>query len=223
VDFTPLQGSIIIELSPHIAFTLIDRILGGKGSSMEKVRGFTEIELVIIERIIIQMLNLMRDPWENVIEIKPRLEKIETNSQFAQIIPPNEMIALISFNTKIGEAESIINLCIPFQVVESIVNKLSTKFWFSTKELAFSEENKGVIQHQIETTRIPIIGILGTANVTVKDVMDMQIGDVITLDTHVSDDIPVYVGGLNKFKCRAGVKNNRLALKITTVLKEEED
>jgi flagellar motor switch protein FliM len=84
VDFTPLNGSVIFEMDPSIAYALIDRILGGRGASMERIRSFTEIELAIIERIIIQMLNLMREPWESIIAIKPRLEKIETNAQFAR-------------------------------------------------------------------------------------------------------------------------------------------
>ena len=94
IDFAPLSGSIILEMEPNIAYALVDRILGGIGSALERVREFTEIELAIIERIIIQILNLMREPWENVLSIRPRLDKIETNAQFAQIIAQNETIAL---------------------------------------------------------------------------------------------------------------------------------
>ena len=101
IDFSPLPGSIILEISPSIAYALIDRILGGKGNTLEKLRDFTEVEIAIIERIIIQTVNLMREPWENVIEIKPRLEKIETNAQFAQIVSANETIALITLGAKL--------------------------------------------------------------------------------------------------------------------------
>jgi len=97
---------------------------------IERVREFTEVEIAIIERIIIQLVNLMREPWENVVELKPRLEKIETNAQFAQIVSANETVALITLGAKIGEVEGMINLCIPHIVVEPIVSKLNTKFWF---------------------------------------------------------------------------------------------
>jgi len=100
IDFAPLTGSIILEMAPPVAYALIDRILGGKGLPIERVREFTEVEIAIIERIIIQLVNLMREPWENVVELKPRLEKIETNAQFAQIVSANETVALITLGAK---------------------------------------------------------------------------------------------------------------------------
>lgn len=221
VDFIPLQGSIIVEMVPNIAFTLIDRILGGKGSNIQKVRGFTEIELSIIERVLSQLLGLMKEPWKNVADVKPRLEKIETNAQFAQIISPNEMISLITLSAKIGEVEGMLNLCIPYQVLEPIIPKLSTKFWFSTREKTFSEESLQMLEQKIEHTQIPVQAILGSAVLTVADVTELQIGDVIQLDTSIDSEIKVYVGDLYKFKARPGVKRNKVSIRITDVIREE--
>lgn len=224
VDFAPLTGSIIFEVSPHIAFAVVDRILGGKGTTIEKVREFTEIELAIIERIIIQVLNLMKGPWENVISIRPRLERIETNAQFAQIISPNEIVALVTFSAKIGDIEGMINICIPHMVVEPIVPKLSTKFWFSMIEKkASGSEHKQTIENKIENTEVPVKGVLGRTVITVGDFLDLQIGDVLPLDTGVNDKLEVLVGDLLKFYAKPGVKKNRIALKITDVVKREDE
>ena len=93
VNFAPLKGNIILEMASNLGYAIVDRMLGGRGDPMDKVREFSEIELLIIERIMIVCVNLLREPWENVADIHPRLERIETNSQYAQIISPSEMIA----------------------------------------------------------------------------------------------------------------------------------
>lgn len=223
VDFTPLTGTIILEIAPNIAFALIDRILGGKGSTMEKVRGFTEIELAIVERIIIQILNLMREPWENVISIRPRLEKIETNAQFAQIISPNEIIALVTLSARVGEVEGMINLCIPHMVVEPIVSKLSTKFWFSIIEKETTKETKQNIEFKIEQTIVPVRAILGRTTISVSDFIELQPGDVVLLDTNINGDLEVLVGDIHKFNAKPGVKKNKVSAKVTEIIRREDE
>ena len=223
VDFTPLNGSVIMEVAPSIAFALIDRILGGKGSVMDRVRGFTEIELAIVERIIVQMLNLMREPWENVISIRPRLEKIETNAQFAQIISPNEIVALVTLSARVGEVEGMINLCIPHMVVEPVVSKLSTKFWFSTIEKEATQETKNNIEYKIEQTVVPLKAILGRTTLLVSDFIEIQPGDVIVLDTNINGDLEVLVGDIHKFNAKPGVKKNKVSAKITEIIRREDE
>ncbi|MFZ5987431.1 MAG: flagellar motor switch protein FliM [Bacillota bacterium] len=223
VDFAPLSGSIIFEMAPPVAYALIDRILGGKGSPMDKIREFTEVELAIVERIIIQVLNLMREPWENVIAIRPRLEKIETNAQFAQIISANEMIALITLGARVGEVEGMINICIPHMVVEPIVSKLSTKFWFSNIEKETTRETKDTIEHRIENTRVPVRAILGSTSILVSDFLELQPGDVMPLDSGVSGSLEILVGDLLKFYGTPGVRKNKVAIKVTEVVRREDE
>lgn len=223
IDFAPLTGSIIFEIEPHIAYALVDRILGGRGSSMERIREFTEIELAIIERIIIQILNLMREPWENVISIRPRLDKIETNAQFAQIVAQNETVALITLSARVGDMDGMINICIPHMVVEPIVSKLSTRFWFSNIEKEATPEMKESIESGVKNTKVPVKAILGKTSILVSDFIELQPGDVLPLDTGVNDDMEIQVGNLLKFYATPGIKKNKVAVKITRVLKKEDE
>lgn len=222
MDFSPLSGSILLEIDSSIAFALIDRILGGKGTTIESVREFTEIEIAIIERIVIQIINFLRESWEHVIPIRPRLERIETNPQFAQILSPNEMVALITFNTKVGQVEGMMNMCIPHIVVEPIVSKLSTKFWFSVVQKEPTEDSKEAIQRKIETTFVPLTVVLGRTYITVADFLELQKGDVLPLDTNVNNDLEMLVGDMKKFLVKPGIRKNRVAAKITKVIKKEE-
>lgn len=221
VDFAPLAGSIILEIEPHISFALVDRILGGKGYSVERVREFTEIELAILERIIIQMLNLMREPWENVMPIRPRLDKIETNAQFAQIVAQNETVALITLNARVADTDGMINICIPHMVVEPIVSKLSTKFWFSNIEKEATPEMKDALEQKVRTTPVPIKAVLGETTITVSEFVDLQVGDVLPLNTGINDDMDILVGDLVKFQAVPGVRKNKIAMKINKVIKKE--
>lgn len=223
IDFAPLTGSIILEIEPNIAYALVDRILGGMGSSIERIREFTEIELAIIERIIIQILNLMREPWENVLSIRPRLDKIETNAQFAQIIAQNETVALITLSARVGDVDGMINICIPHMVIEPIVSKMSTRLWFSNVQKEATPEMKDSIESKVQNIMIPVRTILGKTSLLVNEFLELQPGDVLPLDVGVNDEMEVRVGNLRKFYAVPGVKRNRVAIKITKVLKKEEE
>jgi flagellar motor switch protein FliM len=223
INFNPLPGSIIFEINPSIAYSLIDRILGGRGFTMEKMRGFTEIELAILMRIISQMLGLMRDPWENVTTIRPSLDRIETNAQFAQLMSPNEMVVLITFTARIGEVEGLLNLCIPHMTVEPVMSKLSTKLWFSLIEHGSTEESKEAIERKIEESKIPVSAILGRTTISVHDFLMLQPGDVLSLNTNVDGKIEVIVGDMLKFYGKPGARNKRMAVNITDIVREEEN
>ncbi len=223
INFNPLPGSIIFDFSPAIAYALIERILGGKGNGIEKIRGFTEIELAILMRIISQMLTFMREPWENVAQVRPTLDRIETNAQFAQIMNPTEMIALVTFQAKVGEVEGLMNLCIPHMVVEPVMSKLSTKIWFSMIEKGTNEETQKSLRLKVEDTKVPLIAILGKTELMVSEFLQLQTGDVLALKTPVDGEMEVMIGDLLKFNAKPGVKNKKTAVKITRVLGREDE
>lgn len=222
VNFNPLPGSVIIEINPVIAYSLIERILGGRGYGVEKVRGFTEIEIAILMRLISQMLNIIKEPWENVVEARPVLDRIETNAQFAQVMSPNEMVALVTFTAKIGDVEGLLNLCIPHMTVEPVLEKLSTRLWFSLIEKETTEEGRKLLKSKVEETKIPITAVLGRTTISVNDFLSLQEGDVLTLNTDIDGKVEVLVGDILKFLGIPGVRNKKLSVKITDVVKEEE-
>ena len=221
VNFNPLNGNILIELATNLGFTIIDRMLGGMGDPLEKSREFSEIELSVLERIFTILVDLLREPWENVIEIHPRLERIETNSQFAQIISPSEMIAIVTINMTIGNVEGLMNVCLPFMTLEDIMDKLNTKYWFSTMQNRDSESYTEYIETAINKAQIPVRALLGKSTVAVMDFINLQVGDIIRLDTHMEDELDVYVGNIVKFKALPGSGADNYAVKITEVLREE--
>lgn len=221
VDFAPLKGDIIIELASNLGFTIIDRMLGGLGDPLEKPRDFSEIELSVLERVFTVLVNLLREPWKNVVEIHPRLERIETNSQFAQIISPSEMIAIVTINVCIGNVEGLMNICLPFLTLEEIMDKLNTKYWFSTMKNKDENSYEEFIETAINKAQIPMRALLGKSAISVMDFINLQVGDIIKLDTHVDDELDVYVGNIVKFKALPGSGSENYAVKVTEIIREE--
>ena len=156
VDMEPLNGNIILEVASNLGYAIVDRMLGGMGQPLDRSRDFSEIELLIIERILTVCVDLLNEPWQNVVEISPRLERIETNSQFAQIISPNEMIAIVTINVKIGEVEGLMNVCLPFMTLEPVMDKLNTKFWYSNIKKSDEAEYTETIESLISKAPVPI-------------------------------------------------------------------
>ena len=222
VNFLPLPGSIIIELGSNLGFAMIDRMLGGQGVPIERNRDYSEIELVILEKILILCMQLMKEPWRNVVDIDPFLDRIETNPQFAQIIAPNDMIAIVTMNIKIGDVEGIMNICLPFFTVESVMDKLNTKFWYSTMKEASDEDYSQYVESMIRRTDVPIKAILGNSVITVNDFVNLQCGDIIRLDTKTDSEMSVYVGNIKKFTAMPGKSDDKYAVRVTSVIREEE-
>ena len=222
VNFSPLQGNIIIEIASNIGYAIVDRMLGGRGDSLDKVREFSEIELLIIEKILNVCVNQLIEPWENVVDIKPRLERIETNSQYAQIISPSEMIAIVTINLKIGTVEGLMNICLPYITLEDVIDKLNTRYWYANIQSHDETDYAEAIETLIEKAEMPVKAILGKSIVSVNDFATLQPGDIIRLDRNVEDELDIYVGNIRKFTALPGSSGDKYAVRVTSVIREEQ-
>lgn len=222
IDFKPLNGQMIIDISTNLIYTIIDRLLGGGGSGVGKqqVRSFTEIELSLLKRMMQKIVNDLKIAWVNVVDARPILEKIETNPQFAQIVPPNETIALVTMNVQIGELEGMMNICIPYILLEPVLDKLNTKFWFTSSLKEHSKDDSELIKNRILATRVPLVGYLGQTQSLVKDIVNIKTGDIIKLEKSTEAMVDIKVGSNVKFKGEIGTLNNKVAVKILEVVKE---
>lgn len=221
VDFAPLDGNIIIELDNGLGYAIIDLMLGGGGQQMDKIREFSEIELTIIERIMTVCTNLLIEPWSSVIDLMPKLERIETNSQFAQIISPSEMTSIITIHIRIGSVEGLMNICIPYTCIEGVIDRLNTKYWYSTMKEKDVKAYQDVIETTIGKAKIPIRAVLGKSTVSVNDFVNMQVGDIIRLNRKVDEELDVFVGNIKKFTALPGASSDAYAVRLTSIIREE--
>ncbi len=222
VNFAPLNGTIILDLATNLGYAMLDRMLGGSGVPLDKNREFSEIELSIVQKIMVMFTQLLREPWKNVIDIAPVLNRVETNSQFAQVIAPNDMIAIVTLNIKIGDVEGFMNICLPFFTLEDVMDKLNTKYWFSTMQENRDENYEEYLEALVRRVDIPIRAVLGKSNISVMDFLNLQVGDCIRLDSGVESDMDIYVGNIRKFTALPGTNRESYVVRITTVVREEE-
>lgn len=222
VDLSPLKGNIIVQIESNLGYVIVDRLLGGNGDPLEKSREFSEIELTIIERILVVCVNLLREPWQNVIDLVPRLDRIETNSQYAQIISPGEMIAIVTLNIKVGEVEGLMNICLPYATLEDVMDKLNTKYWYANMQDKDEQSYGDVIESLISKAPIPIKAVLGNSQLSISDFANIQIGDIIRLDRKIEDELNIYVGNIKKFTALPGTSGENYAVRITSIIREEQ-
>ncbi|MGL4676180.1 MAG: flagellar motor switch protein FliM [Brevinema sp.] len=225
INMDPLKGSAIIEVDPAITFSIIDRLFGGKGETLKTNRELTDIEMSVIEGILVRLLGNLRESWANMTDLRPRLGNIETNPQFVGIVPPNTMVILTTFDTKIGEVEGMINFCIPYITIEPIINKLSAQYWYSAVNNNITSEHITFIKQQISDIKLTVIAQLAETTLSFSEVSRLQEGDVIRFDTNVNADIDIYIGRNVKFKAKGGVFGSRRAIQLHEslgIFKEED-
>ena len=183
-NMSPLKGNVIFEINPNIAFSIIDRLFGGEGTVINKIRTLTDIEETIIRKVITKSLDNLQEAWRHVVNTEPRLEVIETNPQFTQIVPPNDMVVIVTLQTQIGQVEGLINICIPYLVLEPIMSKLTTTFWVASSIAKQAHpEQVDILEKKIKKTYVPLAVELGTINLSVREFLSLNINDVLKLDT----------------------------------------
>ncbi len=215
----PLKGSMIMEVNTEIAFAYIDRVFGGEGKVGVKSRMLTEIEEAVMRRFIDTAMANLKEAWSNVAVFHPSIETIESNPQFAQIVPPSDMVIIVTVQIKLGEVEGMLNICIPYLVLEPIMPKLTTTFWVAS---SISKDETGdtpkILQKKLERTKVPFIVEMGKIEISIREFLTLGFGDVLQLDTEVKDEMPCIVGKYPKFYCRPGTFGKKMAVQITRVV-----
>lgn len=217
----PLDGTALLEFNIDLTSAIIDRMLGGPGRVTRIRRDLTDIERTLISSITQRTLANLAEAWEDVIRFTPKVETTETNPRFVQIVPPTDPVVLITFEAKLGENTGPMSLCIPYIVLEPVMNKISAQAMFATARMHQSEENKVRLNERVVHTFVPLAVVLGGSDVTLGDIVGLQIGDIVPLDQPSEDALAILVGDVTKFRGRPGILRNRMAIQITEVVPEE--
>jgi flagellar motor switch protein FliM len=222
ITLKPLDGTIIMEFSPQLAFAIFDRLLGGSGVGTEKIRELTDIEQIVIKRIVLRILSNLKEAWQTVVDLDPQFEAIELNPAFTQIIPPSDMIVLLTLEARIGEAMGLMNICLPFVVLEPIIDRLNAQFWFARTSKFSTAESISAIRTRLLQTSVKVTAELGKARITVRELLGIAVGDVIQLEQPTNGLLPVRVGNNFKFLASPGVSGSKMAVQIGQIVQEED-
>lgn len=211
----PLEGNLILDFSPAIVFPILDRLLGGgKGTSGVARRPLTEIELRLVSRITNIFLRELEAAWDNVLKLELEIERVESNPQLVQIVPPNEVVVLISFELTIGDVRGMTNLCIPFNSIERFAGKLSANNWVGYSRGGMSAETVAQLGKRLEQAQVELVVTLADSTIKTSDLLELRIGDIITTEKDVRHPMQADVEGVPKFLVSPGALKGRKAIRV---------
>lgn len=210
------ETDVIIQVSNAVTYTMIDRLLGGKGEYSDTSRDFTEIEITIMTDIMKSFATLLKEPWLTHIDLEPRLMGIETNSRVVQTIGHEDTVIIVALEVEINNTKSIVSVCIPAINLDEIMSKFISRYTGSKRKTdeRRETERRDSIMFGISTTDLEVKAVLGTINLDLYEVLTLQVNDVIPLNKKISENILVRVGERDWCDGKLGTYNNKKAIMI---------
>jgi len=223
LDVSPLDGKAILEINQLLMFALIDRMLGGKGLPIDAAREFTDLEKVIVDRILFRILGELDDSWKTIEEgVHFRLFGKESNPFFVQIVPKAEMVLLVSIKAQVGVMEGRMNLCLPFHTLEPIMERFNPQEWFVSKDKYFSKEDRGNFTRKIQNVVVGVTAELTSTTLSLEEISTLSPGDVINLGTPITESGTLSVGPIPKFRINFGSnREGRICANIVNIIPSE--
>ncbi|MFD1705891.1 flagellar motor switch protein FliM [Siminovitchia sediminis] len=225
IEIPPLKGRKIMEVQPDIAYAMLDRILGGRGTGMNKISHLTDIEMKLLTNLFTKSLGPLQEAWSSITEIEPKLSEIEVNPQFLQAVSPNESVVVISMHAVIGDTSGTINIVIPHVVLEPVIFKLTAQYWMESGTKERKPEAVEALKNNIKDAHVEVSAELGKTDLTIRDFLSLVTGDVFQLQKRIDEPLTVNVAGVPKFLGQPGMRHNHLAVQILNMIEEgdEED
>jgi flagellar motor switch protein FliM len=215
VNAPPLDGQLCLELSPLIIYPVIDRLLGGSNHELFiPQRPMTLIETRLIQRILNRGMTALTEAWESVKKIEFALAEMESNPQIVQIVPPNEVVVVIGFEIKMTSRAGTMSLCIPFNVIEPIIESLSAQNWFLAGKHKGDHQWERLIAKRLSDAPLDIAGILAETTITIADLRALEVGDILMTEKAATEPVVLTAGGVPKFLANLGQFKGNRALRM---------
>lgn len=224
LEIEPFSGRALLEMNQHLIFALIDRMLGGRGEPLEDVRETTEMESVVVDRVILRLLDVLEESWGTIQEgIRFKLTGRESNPFFVQIAPKADMVLLVTVRVQVGNVEGRINLCIPFLHIEPVIDRFNPQQWFITKDKTLPEEERQKLRRRIRGVRVPLTAELGETSLSLADISELAPGDVINMGKPLMEPGIIRVGPIPKFTVAFGTVGGHLSAQVLEVISQDAD
>ena len=214
----PLRGFALLVLETKLVFSLIDVLFGGTARTQVKVEGrdFTPIETYIIKRIVLKLLEELRTAWRPVHELNIEYSRSEVNPQFAGIVPPSDLVVVVTFEMEIEDQQANLSFCIPYSMIEPIRAKLHAGF--QSDRLEVDQVWLTRLQERIMESEVDLVSTLGKAKIKAGDLVRLRPGDIIPLETDETDEIDIMVEGVVKFRGHPGALKGMAAIEVSSLV-----
>lgn len=215
----PLDGEMCLEISPLIIYPIIDRLLGGSNAELFiPQRPLTSIELRLVGQITDRAMQALGEAWESIVAVKFLLDETESNPQLVQIVPPNEVVVVVGFELKMGGRAGTMSLCIPFNVIEPVVEKLASQGWDAYQRGRKDQSLRDRLSSKLNSAPLMAQALLAETTITMSDLMNMAEGDVIATEKSATEPAMLCVEGKKKFFAHLGQYRGHRALRVTRAI-----
>lgn len=217
----PLTGTILFETNPQFSFQIIDVLLGGTGERNTVSKEFSDIDKNIMMQITSGMISNLKLAWEDILNVEPEVESLETNPAINQTLAPNEPVALVTFSVEMGKSNTFINICIPYLSIEKVLDKLVVQYWFQNEKDALGDEVREKIEEGLNPVEIEMSAELGCTHLTIDDFLNLSRGDIIRLDNKCTNPIKIYVEDQECYYARPGITGKSLGVAVLDIIDKD--
>lgn len=219
------EFTTILQLSNSLTFTMIDRLLGGRGVGTELDRDFTELETSVMKKVTLDMAKMMEEPWSNYLPLHPTLVGLETNSRVISSVGYDDTMIIIALEVTVNdENKSIISVCMPAINLDEIMVNYVTKNQKTVRKNSDPKreaERRESIMNALNQSSLTITAVLSETQLQMSDVLHLQVDDIIPLDKNIGSNVVLRIGGKDWFDGKPGIYNNKKAVKIENVYRIE--
>lgn len=216
IDGEPLEGQFCLEISPLIIYPIIDRLMGGNTRDLfVPQRPMTMIEMRLVRRILERGMHALVEAWGSIGQFDFQLGEMESNPQLVQIVPPNEVVVVIGFEVRMGERTGTMKLCLPYNVIEPVIENLSAQNWFVTGRRDEKAARRAVIEQGLSEAPLELEVVLAETSITFDELQSLRVGDIITTSKPSKEPVVVSVGGSAKFDGTFGNFRGNRAVRIS--------
>ncbi len=221
VNMAPLDGNAVLELNPQMIFPIVDRVLGGRGEALSEIRELTEIENRILTRIVMMILDSLRRSWAQLIEFRLSIQNLESDPLIVQIVAGSEMVVLVGYEIHIGGIVGNMNMCIPLVVLNPVLYQISQQAHYMRRmSPEMAQLTRAALEHTMAKAEVPVDAVLGRAVLPLHEVAQLQVGDIIQLDTNPEEPISVEVGGIMRFEAKPGRRGEQSAVQLVGIARD---
>jgi flagellar motor switch protein FliM len=217
------QRHIILELSPQLALVIVERLLGGEGTAIPpKARSITPIEQAVLKGVVEHILQVLEESWSTTAPMHFQLIRMETEPEFVQIASASEIVVVVGMQVMLGIHSYTMSLCYPTFALEDVLSRLERQQVTHVASPEQQQRNAAIIQKHLQSIPLQVSVELGKATITVAELLQLRVGDVLRLDTQTTELLPLAIEGQPKLWVRPGSIAGRRAVQVVRPIRPEE-
>jgi flagellar motor switch protein FliM len=222
ITLAPLPGQMILTISPNVCHVILEQRLGGKMEGDPVLRTLTDIDQSLLRGLVEHMLNDLKSAWSKVAAIEPQLDDSTVNQHWVQMLMGNERVLLLTFELAINMVTGTMNIYIPFSSLKPLAGSLNPAVWVTGRK----EKSNNQASHQLTLdllypVKLPVRVTIGKSRLSLGDVANLNIGDVIRVDTSVKSNLVMRVANEDLFNVQIGKVGKNLAVQVVSVHRDD--